>query len=46
LERLDKEERYERKKVPLRVVIQSQARHLATFVRGDRNSYTPFLAHW
>jgi CRISPR-associated protein Cas1 len=46
LERLEKEERYERKKVPLRIVIQSQARHLATFVRGDRDSYTPFLARW
>ncbi len=46
LERLEKAERYERKKVPLRVVIQSQARHLATFVRGDRARYTPFLARW
>jgi CRISPR-associated protein Cas1 len=46
LERLEKEERYERKKVPLRIVIQSQARHLATFVRGDRSRYTPFLARW
>lgn len=46
LERLEKEERYERKKVPLRIIIQSQARHLATFVRGDRASYTPFLVHW
>jgi CRISPR-associated protein Cas1 len=46
LERLEKEERYERKKVPLRIVIQSQARHLATFVRGDRARYTPFLARW
>lgn len=46
LERLEKEERYERKKVPLRIVIQSQARHLATFLRGDRSRYTPFLARW
>jgi CRISPR-associated protein Cas1 len=46
LERLEKAERYERKKVPLRVVMQSQARHLATFVRGDRSHYTPFLVHW
>lgn len=46
LERLEAEERYERKKVPLRIVIQSQARHLATFVRGDRKRYTPFLARW
>jgi len=46
LERLEKPERYQRKKVPLRIVIQSQARHLATFVRGDRSRYTPFLARW
>jgi len=46
LERLDKEERYERRKVPLRIVIQSQARHLATFVRGERGRYTPFTALW
>ncbi|MBC7121325.1 MAG: CRISPR-associated endonuclease Cas1 [Candidatus Methanosuratus sp.] len=46
LQRLDKEERYERKKVPLRIIIQSQARHMATFLRGDRIRYTPFLAHW
>jgi len=46
LERLDKAERYERQKVPLRIVIQSQARHLATFVRGDRSRYVPFLARW
>jgi CRISPR-associated protein Cas1 len=46
LERLDKEERYERRKVPLRNVIQSQARHLATFVRGERVRYTAFVATW
>jgi len=46
LERLEKEERYERKKVPLRIIIQSQARHLATFVRGDRDGYMPFIARW
>ncbi len=46
LERLEKGERYERKKVSLRIIIQSQARHLATFVRGDRSSYIPFLARW
>jgi CRISPR-associated protein Cas1 len=46
LERLEKTERYERKNVPLRIVIQSQARHLATFIRGDRSRYTPFLARW
>lgn len=46
LERLDSDERYERKKVPLRIVMQSQARHLAAFVRGDRAEYQPFIPHW
>lgn len=46
LERLDKPERYERKKMALQHIIQSQARHIATFIRGDRPSYKPFLARW
>ena len=31
---------------PLRAVIQSQARHLATFLREDRETYEPFKASW
>lgn len=46
LARLETAERYERKRQPLRVIIQSQARHIATFVRGDRAQYKPFLARW
>ena len=46
LARLETAERYERKRQPLRVIIQSQARHIATFVRGDRAQYRPFLARW
>ncbi len=46
LERLEGTERYERKRQPLRVIIQSQARHIATFVRGDRPVYEPFIARW
>jgi CRISPR-associated protein Cas1 len=46
LERLDKPERYERKKMALRHVIQTQARHIATFVRGDRAHYQPFVVRW
>lgn len=42
LERLEKPETYDRKKVPLRIIVQSQARHLATFVRGDRQRYQGF----
>ncbi|MBM7846116.1 CRISPR-associated endonuclease Cas1 [Herpetosiphon giganteus] len=44
--RLEASEPYEAKRVSLRVIMQSQARHLATFVRGDRETYTPFIAAW
>jgi CRISPR-associated protein Cas1 len=47
LERLEEStERYEGKKQALRVIIQSQARHLATFLRGERASYDPFACGW
>ena len=46
LERLEAAERYERKRQSLHIVIQSQARHIATFVRGDRAAYEPFIARW
>lgn len=46
LARLEAAERYERKRHALRAIIQSQARHIATFVRGDRAAYEPFIAKW
>ena len=46
LERLEKPEKYEGKRHPLRAIIQMQARHLATFVRGDRPVYQPFIVKW
>lgn len=46
LERLGKPERYERKKVALRHIMQSQARHVATFLRGERPAYKPFVVRW
>lgn len=46
LERLDRPERYERKKVALRHIIQGQARHVATFVRGERRLCRPFVVKW
>jgi len=47
LERLNEgEERYEGKRHKLRTIIQSQARHIATFVRGERPAYKPFVARW
>jgi len=45
-ERLDKPEKYGSKKQPLRFIIQNQARHLATFVRGDRAVYRGFEVKW
>lgn len=46
LARLEAPVRYEKKRLPLRAVMQSQARHLATFLRGDRDHYQPFVAAW
>ena len=45
LERLESQERYEGKKFKLKTIIQRQARHLATFLRGERN-YKPFICGW
>lgn len=46
LHRLESKVRYERKRVTLLSVIQSQARHLATFLRGERKTYEPFVGEW
>ena len=46
LERLESSELYEKKRQPLRHILQSQARHLAVFVRGEREQYEPFVAGW
>jgi len=46
LGRLEKAEKYERKRQALRTIIQQQARHLATFVRRDRKQYEPFIVQW
>ncbi len=45
-ERLDSEAAFEGKRHPLRAIIQMQARHLATFLRGERLTYEPFLSTW
>lgn len=46
-ERLDgSAELYEGKRQALRFILQCQARHLASFLRGDRDAYTPFVAGW
>lgn len=46
LNRLETPEAYEKKNVPLRVIIQSQARHVATFLRGERGTYRAFVMEW
>lgn len=46
LERLESTEAYEGKRQPLRHIVQCQARHIATFVRGERSAYTPFVMGW
>mgnify|MGYP005839971119 FL=1 len=45
-ERLDGEVPYEGKKHKLRTVLASQARHIATFVRGEGKTYRPFVGRW
>jgi CRISPR-associated protein Cas1 len=46
LERMDGTELYEGKRQPLRHILQCQARHIATFVRGERAEYAPFVMGW
>jgi CRISP-associated protein Cas1 len=46
LERLESTEPYEGKRQALRIILQSQARHAATFLRGEREAYIPFVASW
>lgn len=46
LERLEKPEKYEDKQHPLRSIIQHQARHLAVFLRGERETYAGFEVKW
>lgn len=46
LEHLGATVRYENKRYPLRIVLQTQARHLAAFLRGERDTYTAFKASW
>ncbi len=46
LARLDSSEPYEKKRHALRAIIQMQARHIATYVRGERDEYCPFIGRW
>ena len=46
IDRLETAAKYEGKRHPLRTIIQMQARHLATYLRGERAEYKPFVMHW
>lgn len=46
LERMDSTEPYEGKRMPLRHILQTQVRHIATFVREERAEYIPFVMGW
>jgi CRISPR-associated protein Cas1 len=46
IERMQSTELYEGKRQPLRHILQLQARHIATFVRGERPEYTAFVMGW
>ena len=47
LERLERGvERYKGKRHSLRAILHAQARHIATYVRGEGKPYTPFVAGW
>jgi len=46
LERLEGEEIFEGKRHQLKTILQMQARHIATFVRGERKEYQPFVGRW
>lgn len=45
-ERLESEVPFEGKRHPIRAVIQMQARHIATFLRGERAAYEPLNMGW
>lgn len=46
LNRLEAAELYEGKRFALRLILQSQARHLATYLRGERMAYEAFVSSW
>lgn len=45
-ERLESEVSFEGKRHPIRAIIQMQARHITTFLRGERAEYTPLTIGW
>ena len=45
-ERLESEASFENKRHSIRAIIQMQARHLATYLRGERLNYEPYPMSW
>jgi len=45
-ERMESDEPYEGKKHKLRTILQSQARHVATYVRGENATYEAWVGRW
>lgn len=45
-ERMESTETFEKKSFGLRLIVQMQARHVATFLRGEREEYVPFVMGW
>ncbi len=46
LHRLERPTRFEGRRIPLRTILQTQARRLAAYLRTERDGYQPFLATW
>ena len=46
LGRLERPEAYEGKRVPLRIIVQEEARRLTTYLRQERGMYDAFMVRW
>jgi len=45
-ERMEGIEVYEGKRQALRIIVQNQARRVASYLRGEREAYQPFVGRW
>jgi|Deesub1362A_J573_1020465.scaffolds.fasta_scaffold03169_6 CRISPR-associated protein Cas1 len=46
LRRMDARERYGSEKLTMKAILQRQARAVAAYLRGERETYSPYLASW
>jgi CRISPR-associated protein Cas1 len=46
LARLESAELFEGQRLPMRAILQTQARRLAQYLRGERPAYAPFVSSW